>query len=309
MDIPHAAVLVFASPIILACLLMCVPSVSASAEQIQINQPSSIQLTLSEQQTPRTIYLETSHAPLSQVLKEIASKTGARIHYSALPEEPVTATCAGATVKQLMECLLGSRVDRIYRKLPESHHATAKTGLFKNSIQPQEIWLLGSRYGNASSTMQCTFDGSQRGGNEQNKADHDEENPTLALILMAQITKDPRFVELRKQALSILAAQGKTGDAETDAEITETLHKALTDEDAEMRAQAVFGLMQHDNTDDTVLLEALKDKSADVRLMAIDNASAESPQGIAILNEALNDSDEDVRAFAEHKLEPSSGTQ
>jgi hypothetical protein len=198
-------------------------------------QLASIQLTLSEQ-APATLYLEARHVPLGQVLKEIVSKTGARIHYSVLPDEPVTATCASVTVKQVMECLLGSRVDRIYRKLPETLLTKAKAGLVKNSIQPQEILQLGSSYGNASGKMQCVLDGSQGSENKQNKAVHSEENPNIALIRMAQITNDPRFAELRKQALSMLATQGKTGDAETDTEITETLHKALTDKDAEMRA-------------------------------------------------------------------------
>jgi hypothetical protein len=297
---------------ILVCLLLQVPAASASAEQVsngvQSSPASSIQLTLSEQ-APTTLYLEVGHAPLGQVLKEIVSKTGAKIHYSVLPDEPVTATCAGATVKQIMECLLGSRVDRIYRNLPETLTVKAKTGLLNNSIQPQEIWILGSRYGNASGTMHCVLDGSQVSKNKQNKAVHSEDNPNRALIRMAQITNDPRFAELRKQALSMLATQGRTGDAETDADITETLHKALTDEDAEMRAQAVFGLMQQDKADDSILLDALQDKNADVRLMAVDNANADNPQGRAVLNQALNDSDADVRAFAEHKLEPSTGTQ
>ncbi|NOS75806.1 MAG: HEAT repeat domain-containing protein, partial [Methyloglobulus sp.] len=218
--------------------------------------PSTIQLSISQPPKP-LIQLEARNASLTQILQRITEKTGAIIHYSVLPEEPVTATCAGVTVKNVMECLLGSRIDRIYRKLPVQSAilATAKT-----NIQPVEIWLLGSRFGNAVSTMQCTFDGSRKTINTRGNTSDSDNSPSKSLIRMAQIDNDPRFSELRKQALSILAAQGKTGDAETDAEITETLHKALTDEDAEMRAQAVFGLMQHDNTDDTVLLEALKDK-------------------------------------------------
>ena len=95
-------------------------------------------------------------ASLAQILKQIAAKTGAKIHYSVLPEEPLTATCAGVTIKQIMECLLGSRVDRIYRKLPKLPVITkSEAAIASNGIQPEEIWLLGSRYGNAANTMQC----------------------------------------------------------------------------------------------------------------------------------------------------------
>ena len=102
----------------------------------------------------------------------------------------------------------------------------SEASIASNGIQPEEIWLLGSRYGNAAHTMQCTLDGSQKTGNSRNNATTDEQNPNTALLRMAQLADDPRFAELRKQALSMLAAQGKTGDAKTDADITETLQQA-----------------------------------------------------------------------------------
>ena len=220
--------------------------------------PSTIQLSVSRPPNP-LIQLEARNASLTQILQQITEKTGAIIHYSVLPEEPVTATCAGVTVKNVMECLLGSRIDRIYRKLPVQSTIldTAKV-----NIQPVEIWLLGSRFGNAVSTMQCTFDGSRKTINTSGNTSDSDANPSKALIRMAQISNDPRFAELRKQALSILAIQAKTGDAETDAEITETLHKALTDEDAEMRAQAVFGLMQQDEADNSILRRSTRKRNA-----------------------------------------------
>lgn len=307
MGFPQPRLMIFAAFIIgiVTPSMLIAESKGKTANTVRSDLPSTIQLSVSRPPKP-LIQLEARNASLTQILQQITEKTGAIIHYSVLPAGSVTATCAGVTVKNVMECLLGSRIDRIYRKLPVQSTILATA---EANIQPVEIWLLGSRFGNAVSTMQCSLDGSRKTINTSGNTSDGDDNPNKALIRMAQISNDPRFAELRKQALSILAMQGKSGDAETDSEITETLQKALTDEDAEMRAQAVFGLMQQDEADDSVLMDALQDKNADVRLMAVDNADADSPQGKAILNQALNDSDEGVRAFAEHKLEPGTGTQ
>lgn len=290
--------------IVYAVFIVCVilrpvaalAATEGTSNAIQTSQPS-VHIALSGQKDS-AIRLEARQAPLGQVLKEITAKTGAIIHYSVLPQEPVTATCVGANVKQVMECLLGSRVDRIYRKPPKLARPKANIFAANAKIQPEEIWLLGSHFGDAVNTMQCTLDGSLK---TVSTAENNQ-NSNTAVIRMAQINNDPRFAELRKQALSLLAAQGKTGDTATDDEVVETLHQALADQDPEVRAQAVFGLSQQDSGNTNALHDALQDNNADVRLMAVDGANGGDPQTQAILNEALNDSDATVRAAASYKL-------
>lgn len=249
------------------------------------------------------IHLEARQTPLGKILEQIAKKTGAIIHYSVLPQEPVTATCAGGTLKTVMECLLSSKVDRIYRKLAFKSNHKRHAQNVTTVINPEEIWILGSRYGNQANNPQCLIDEGSNTTNNHNNNNSQENNPNAALLLMAQLGNDPRWAELRKQALSLLAAQGKTDDPQTDDEITELLQQALTDEDADVRAQAVFGLSQQDSPGaGQALHDAMLDKSADVRLMAVDNAKADSPDGRAILQQALNDSDVTVKAAASYKL-------
>jgi hypothetical protein len=93
---------------------------------------ASIRLTLSKQ-IDSAIRLEARQAPLAQILKEIAGKTQAVVHYSVLPEAPVTATCVGANVAQIMECLVGKQIGLVAHK--------------PSRTKPAEFWLLGSSVG------------------------------------------------------------------------------------------------------------------------------------------------------------------
>jgi hypothetical protein len=276
-----------------------------AAFTVPVQQDKAVMQLVVNPKTQPAIQFEARQASLKAILNQFAEKTGAIIHFSVLPEEPVTATCAGDTVKQVMECLLGSRVDRIYRKMP---HNLRNKLLAENTLPKEEIWILGARYGNTGSSMSCTLDDGKT-NNAKKQASGREQTPQQALMKMAQIIDDPRYGELGKQALSMLAAAGKTGDAETDAEITQTLENALKDKNPEARVQAVYGLIQQDKTNTEVLHEALQDNNADVRLMAVDSAKTDSPQGRAILHEALTDTDETIRSLAEQKLNAVSNAQ
>jgi HEAT repeat protein len=119
---------------------------------------------------------------------------------------------------------------------------------------------------------------------------------------MMQI-KEEQFAELRKQAISQIAAQGKTGDPAKDDAIVQALENAFQDKDPEVKAQAVFGMANQDVPESTqILAEAIHDQNADVRLMAVDSANANNAEGQAILQQALQDSDENVKAAAGYKL-------
>lgn len=150
--------LTLALPIVFSSLMLLVAvRAFASADNVsnvvQASQSSSIQITLSKQATT-AIRLGARYAPLGQIPKAIADKTGAVIHYSVLPST-VTFTCVGANVRYVMECLLGSRIDRVCRN-PQSGLAklnaakSSNTFVHHNSGQAEEIWILGSRFGRES---------------------------------------------------------------------------------------------------------------------------------------------------------------
>ncbi|NOU21786.1 MAG: hypothetical protein HOO93_08345 [Methyloglobulus sp.] len=138
----HKALFV-ALPHVFVCLLVLVAtnalaSTDNVSNTLQTNQPSSIQLTLSKQ-TNTTIRLEARAAPLAQILKAIADKTGANIHYSVLPEAPATATCVGANVGQVMDCLVAKQVGLVAHKAKKD--------------KPAEFWLLGYSVGSSQAVM------------------------------------------------------------------------------------------------------------------------------------------------------------
>lgn len=117
--------------------MLRVSAAFASTEQpvsnaLQTGQPTSINLTLSKHAST-AIRLEARSSPLAQILKAIADKTGVNIHYSVLPEAPVTATCVGANVGQIMDCLVAKQVGLVAHKAQKD--------------KPAEFWLLGSSVG------------------------------------------------------------------------------------------------------------------------------------------------------------------
>ena len=85
------------------------------------------------------LQLEVRQASLKQVLDKIAGDTGLVIHYSVLPEGSVTATCAGTTLKQVLECLLDHKADLVFRYPGASSRSAAQ-------IQPEEVWVLKTKF-------------------------------------------------------------------------------------------------------------------------------------------------------------------
>ena len=78
------------------------------------------------------------------------------------------------------------------------------------------------------------------------------------------------------------------------------LEQALTDQDANVRAQAISSLAHREGSGAAAAIqEALHDSAVDVRMMAVDGITDD----IALLQQAINDSDETVRSLAAIKLE------
>ncbi len=227
---------------------------------------------------------------MGRVIEELAHETGIRVHYSVLPEEPVTASCAGTTLRPILECLLGNEADLMFR-YPEGF---AKDGLSK---QPSDVWVLASSFEGAGGRVVAGVpDDVARRPMEAARAGEED---TDALLARAG-GKNP--VE-RVKAIGRLIVDKSVDEALLRA----ALEKALADEDAEVRAQAVYGLSQRggDGYPD-LLRSALSDRDASVRLMAVDSAGSDA-LGLAVLREALADRDETVRVLASAKLEAAEG--
>lgn len=237
------------------------------------------------------LQLEVRQMPFAEVLDSIARQTRVTIHYSVLPEGMVTATCVGTTLKQVLECLLDRKADLIVRY----SHTPPQVG---GNEQIAEAWVLGSRLdGNPASRTDCPATAKQAGEaslllKQKEQSVEEEPDQTEELIKMAQ-SKNPSE---RAEAIGDLLAGGRKGDPQVKAALLE----ALTDKDANVRAQAISTLAHREGSGATAAIqEALHDSSVDVRIMAVDGITDDA----AMLQQAINDSDETVRGLATTKLE------
>ena len=234
--------------------------------------------------------------PLERVFSTITAKTGVPIHYSVVPEGLVTATCVGATLKQVMECLLARKADLIVSYHKSTTQAQAKVS---DKDQPSEIWVLGSRFtdttncSGATATQQAINNASVKSPASQVNAAEVEPDQTDDLLKRAK-SKD---AVARADAIGALMAAGIVGDAN----VKRALEEALTDPNANVRAQAISSLSHREGSAAAAaaLQDALHDADAGVRLMAVDGAG----YNIALLQQAVNDDDDTVRTLAISKLE------
>ncbi len=236
------------------------------------------------------IRLETKAAPLNQIIKTIGKKTGAVFHYSFLPETPITATCAGATLKQVMECLLAKRIG-IIEQQPEKN-------------KPAEFWLLASSLETCQPVNHAPDERTKidakplshnANGGESFSQSTGMTRQEISGTLLEQL-KNAENIEQKAQALANIAADGNIADPKVRA----ALDNAVQDENPLIRGQALSALVNLDKESASDLLtHALHDNDASVRLIALDHAG----EDIEILNQALADSDPGVREFAAVKLQ------
>jgi hypothetical protein len=239
----------------------------------------SIQIVMSGQ-NDGAIRLEARLAPLGKILKEITAKTGAVIHYSVLPEAPVTATCAGATVSEIMDCLVAKQVGLVANK-PEPG-------------KPAEFWVLSSSVGSCQSFV----------SSEPIRTLPLTNNPELSDISLLKLQKSDVLLEKFRQAktseekLQALSDLSSGGVIE-DPNVRKVLNDASMNQEASIRTQAVITSAALDKENGSeILANALKDQDASVRMTAVDMAHGEKK----ILEQALTDSDASVRDFASAKL-------
>ncbi|MGZ8225068.1 MAG: HEAT repeat domain-containing protein [Methylococcaceae bacterium] len=276
----------------IACLILGNSAASLAAENSVGNDKKGVQIMMTRNKGSE-LQLEARQVALSEVLNKIVAKTGVRIHYSVLPEGLITATCVGATIKQVLECLFDRKADLIF----SYPHLASQDN---DQSKPEEIWVLGTNFSSEKigSSGNCSVAGTQEAVLQSDQIMTNAELPQIKpedtgkLIEMTQ-AKDPSD---RADAIARLGTQGEEGNTA----VRQTLAAALADKDAAVRAQAVNSLARREGDGATKeLQEALQDSDTSVRLMVVDNAGSNS----ALLQQALSDSDETVRTVAAMKLD------
>lgn len=256
-----------------ACFLN--PLACQAAEGEERANPGAIQFNRDEGDGFR---LEVRQAPLARIVSLLQEKTGMKIHYSVLPDGPVTTTCVGASPKQLLECLLAAKSDLVFR-YPRNSKADSAN-------QPTEAWILGAKYSTGLTPVVeiCSKQA------EPEAKEAAEPNRTDELLIKAK-AKNPSE---RVAAIGELLSEGRPGDAA----VREVLEQALNDKDAKVRAQAISTYANREGEKAFgALQEALHDSDAWVRQMALGSTDDKT-----LLQQAVNDSEESVRSLAEQKL-------
>ncbi|MBK8816644.1 MAG: HEAT repeat domain-containing protein [Methylococcaceae bacterium] len=254
-----------------------------ASQSQQTSQPPSIQLRVTQEPNP-FLHLEARQAPLGQILKAIADKTGAQIHYSVLPEAPVTATCIGKTVQEIMDCLVGKQIGMVAHK-----PTIAKLA---------EFWLLGSSVGSCQAVTVTEIP------NKEVKHRKTQETPeSIAekermiqeqtdLLLKQYESKDP---SQRAEAIGNLSSVARSNNPDVEG----VLHNALNDQDATVREQAISTIIRRGGNVDSELGKALRDSNNNVRFAAVSGINDD----VVLLQQALNDTEPSVRDLAKSKLE------
>ncbi len=273
--------------ILFVVLIITVNLVCASPTKLANGAKIDLVITSNES---AELTLEVVQMPLSQVLDTIAVKSHIPIHYSVLPEGLVTATCAGSTLKQVLECLLDKKTNFIMNYAHRNNPINQKE-------QASEVWILGSNFEPTRNNEECAVKQSVVNNDhltfqENASTENSEANQTESLLIMAQ----SKNASERASAMGALLAEGRVGDPHVKA----VLEQGLTDTDANVRAQAISSLAHREgNAVLPAIQEALRDPSAEVRLMAVDGITDDA----ALLQQAINDNDETVRNLAKLKLD------
>jgi hypothetical protein len=222
--------------------------------------------------------LTARHAPLDQVLGQIARTTGITLHHSPTPGKRVTANCTGG-VEVLLTCLLGADADMVFR------HASAE-----DENLPAEVWILPLSTPAKTDRQDARItDGGTKNDSRQSFGGAKRTDVTDLLL---ERTLDPA---LRMEAIAELAVEGR----KDDARVQRALRDALNDENPGVRMQAIFALARREGKGAIAdLRQAMHDDNADVRMMAVDMADGDAE----LLQQALSDSDATVRQLAAGKL-------
>lgn len=225
--------------------------------------------------------LQAQQTDLPQLLDKIAEQAQLRVHYSVLPATTVSATCIGANVVALLQCVFKGSANIVSRK---ANTQTAK----------DEVWVMSSSLAGANTVVSASCQ------NALANASASEPNDRAEQWLKLAMAKD---TEQRAQAIAELTH----ADMAYDAKVRGVLQNALSDKQPKVRARAIaaFAGREGEMAAAEELRKALQDSSSDVRISAIDMIEKDE----SLLQLAVQNSDQSVREMAQMKLELLTQTQ
>lgn len=219
--------------------------------------------------------LQAQQTDLPQLLDQIAEQAHLRVHYSVLPADTVSATCIGANVVELLQCVFNGSANIVSRKAI-------------SQSTKDEIWVMSSSLAGAKTAVSASCQSALA------IVTGPEVNDRAEQWLKQASVKD---TEQRSQAIAEL----KQLDATYDAKVRSVLQNALTDKQPIVRARAIaaFAGREGEMAAGEQLRKALQDSNSSVRMSAIDMIEKDE----TLLQLAAQNSDQSVREIARLKLE------
>ena len=229
--------------------------------------------------------IQVNGAPIAAALDALATESRIPIHYQGAPEQPVSQTCHGDTLRALLFCLLGTDADLVFEY--------AERQGSKSGTEVVSVTVLASTFGTPVGRM-AGGDKAVEPLSPAKIARHDDgANSERAIAMLRSSNPERRVAGLEM----LREADGLDPDL-----LRSAYRQALTDASGEVRAAALQGLATLDRDDSLPLLrEAMGDADSSVRLAAVDGLEV-NDESRPLLEQALKDTDESVRELAGLRL-------
>ncbi len=216
------------------------------------------------------VVLHASRIPLNQVLQALSEDTGVALNYAEAPASPVSVICQGNALPRVLQCLLGTQASLVIER-DGNPKARPKAGGFAR------IRLLASTFAEAP----------QLDPEVAREID-------MALALSHSLSPEDRAHGLQKLARI---------EAVSPEALREAYQAALGDEEGDVRAEAITGMVLLDAENSFPLLsQAMSDEHPSVRLAALDGMDEADEKTLPYYQQALTDPDESIRALAGLRL-------
>jgi hypothetical protein len=268
--------------VILISGLLCMP-LSASQDQALpiLGSERSVKVDIAGN---GGLSVQVAAAPIASVLDALSVKTGIPIHYHGAPDQPVSMSCHGDSIRPLLRCLLGTDADLVFQ------YGGRPQGSGK-AMEVSSVNVLASTFGVSAGSASESAKPLEPVSENSGRSDHGATERAKALLRSMNPEKRVSGLEMLREA------EGIDPDA-----LRSAYRQALTDSNGEVRATALQGLATLDRDNSLPLLqEAMDDADSSVRLAAVDGMEV-NDESRPLLEKALKDTDESVRELAGLRL-------
>lgn len=231
------------------------------------------------------IAVDARSVSLARIFDKLASTLRVPIHYAQVPETGVSMACYGASLLEIMRCLLGTDSDLVF-----TYSGVPARGKPHGDLTSLKVL--------ASTFERQTYAELEGTKNSPLMANQGTVPPALTLEGVIAMTRSPVEQEKLNGFSKLRELRGVNADV-----VLRAFLEGLADRNGDVRAEAVMGLVKVDGVDVSKLLaQALLDKDVSVRLAALDVMKVDK-DNFGLVEPLLNDPDDTVRELAAMRLQ------